>query len=179
MKGALMRPKHLIRTAVLGSAFAVATLPAGALGDSGQAATHTVDTFTEQSGFFGPDECTGKTITGVGTQSVTVTETATSNGGFHDRVEISGSVALYVANGPGPWDPQPGAFVGTWTYDQQISDQAPAQSGGSTTGVSSGPFVLADGTILRRQVLFHITWDLNGPPKLFFAKFICSGGGAA
>src|SRR5262249_42711846 len=133
-------------------------LPAGALGDSGQAATHSVETFTEQACFFGPDECTGKTITGVGIRSVTVTETDTSNGGAHDRIDISGSVDLYVANGPGPWDPQPGAFVGTWTYDQFISDQAPPHSGGSTTGVSSGPLVLADGTTLRRQVLFHITW---------------------
>lgn len=174
-----MHPSHLIQTAVLGLAFALAAFPAGALGDSGPAATHTVDTFTEQSNFFGPDECTGTTITGVGTQSVTVYETDTSNGGSHDRVEIAGSVDLYVANGPGPWDPQPGAFVGTWTYDQFISDQAPAQSGGSTTGVSSGPLVLADGTTLRRKVMFHITWSPTGPPKVFFAKFLCSGGPAA
>jgi hypothetical protein len=174
-----MRPAHLIRTAVFGSAIALAALPAGALGDSGQAATHTVDTFTEQANFFGPDDCTGNRITGSTTQTVTVTETSTSNGGTHDRVEMSGSVDLYLANGPGPWDPQPGAFVGTWTYDSFISDQAPPDGQGSTTGVSSGPFVLADGTTVRRQTLFHITWAKDGsPPKVFFAKFICSGGGA-
>jgi hypothetical protein len=172
-----MHARRLTLMAVLGSAIAVAAFPAGSLGDSGQAATHSVQTFTEPAGFFGPDACTGQTITGQTTQTVTVTSTDTSNGGGHDRVEMTGSVDLYVANGPGPWDPQPGAFVGTWSYDSFISDQAPPGGQGSTTGVSSGPFVLADGTTLRRQSLFHITWDKDGNPmKVFFAKFICPGG---
>jgi hypothetical protein len=142
---------------------------------AGQGATQSVETFTEQANFFGADACTGSTITGTGTQSGTAYITETSNGGVHVRVDIQGSVDLYQANGPGPWDPQPGAFLGTWTYQDSISDQASPDGQGSTTGVTSGQFVLADGTSVRRQVMFHLTWDKDGPPKLFFAKFICAG----
>ena len=162
--------KRLIIGLALGAVAALA--PALAAADTG--ATHSTDTFTEQTSFFGPDECSGVTITGQGTQTVTVYDTATSNGSFHERADVSGSVDLYQANGPGPWDPQPGRFIGTWTYTGHTSDQAPPDEAGATTGVTAGSLVFPDGTSARRQVMFHITWNTSGPPKLFFAKFVCA-----
>ena len=156
-------------------ALSVATALAPALAAADNGATQSTDTFTEQTSWFGPDECSGVTITGQGTQTVTVYDTATSNGSFHERAVVSGSVDLYQANGPGPWDPQPGAFIGTWTYSGLTSDQAPPNQAGATTGVTAGLLVFPDGNTARRQVMFHITWAADGPPKLFFAKFICAG----
>jgi hypothetical protein len=141
----------------------------------GQGATQVVQTFTDTANWFGPDACTGLTITGSGTETGTQYLTLTSNGGVHERDDIQGSVDLFQANGPGPWDPQPGAFIGTWTYTASLSDQAPPDGQGSTTGITSGLLVYPDGSSARRQVMFHITWQKNGPPKLFFAKFFCAG----
>ena len=160
----------IIGLAIVGIAGALAPALSAAGG-----ATHSTDTFVEQTNFFGPDECSGVTITGQGTQTVTVRDTATSNGSFHELADVSGSVDLYQANGPGPWDPQPGAFIGTWTYTGHTSDQAPPNEAGATTGVTAGTLVFPDGTTARRQVMFHITWNTSGPPKLFFAKFVCAG----
>jgi hypothetical protein len=139
-------------------------------------AAHFVETFMDEpTSWFGPDPCVGKFVTGTGLESGTVSVVETPNGGFHARVDLHGTVDLYEANGPGPWDPQPGAFVGTWTYDAKISDQGPPGGGGAVTGVIEGPFVLADGSSPRRQVSFHLTWDKVGPPKVFFAKSVCVG----
>jgi hypothetical protein len=169
----LQRWTRLIGTTLAALLLCALSLPGLAAGDG---ATHSSGTFTEATNWFGPDECSGGTITGSGVQTGTYYDTLTANGGVHERVDIQGSVDLYVANGPGPWDPQPGAFVGTWTYQNSISDQAPPDGQGSTTGIASGPLVRPDGTTVRRQAMFHITWDKSPqPPKLFFAKFICSG----
>jgi hypothetical protein len=166
--------RHLIGAALLGSLCCGLLLPAVAVGDGG--ATHSEETFTEATLWFGPDECSGKTITGTGTETGTSYVTETANGGVHVRTEIQGSVDLYEATGPGPWDPQPGAFIGSWSYESSISDQAPPDEQGATTGIASGPLVLADGTTVRRKTMFHVTWDKSPePPKLFFAKFLCSG----
>jgi hypothetical protein len=169
-----LRGSHLAAAAVA-ALLCLLALPALAAGDPGQGATQVVRTFTEATNWFGPDACTGLTITGAGTETDTQYLTLTSNGGVHERDEIQGSVDLYQANGPGPWDPQPGAFIGTWTYTASISDQAPPDGQGSTTGVTGGLLVYPDGTSARRQVMFHITWQKDGPPKLFFAKFMCAG----
>ena len=154
--------------------FAAAALPAFAAGG----AVHTIETFTnEPTNWFGPDPCVGINVTGNGIESGTVQIVEPPSGGAHVRVDLQGSVDLYQANGPGPWDPQPGAFVGTWTYEAHISDQAPPNFTGAVTGVTAGPFVLADGRILRRQVSFHLTFAEDGlPPKVFFANGVCSGG---
>ncbi len=165
--------KHLSGAAVVGTLLALALIPAIALGAG---ATHSVNTFTGPTSWFGPDECSNTTITGTGTQSETEYVTETSNGSVHVRTDIEGSVDLYEANGPGPWDPQPGAFVGHWDYTTSISDQAPPNEAGSTTGKSSGTLTFPDGSTAKRQLIFHLTWDTNGnPPKLFFVKFICAG----
>ena len=160
-----------IGAAVIGSALALLLLPALAAGGG---ATKSVETFTEESDWFGPDACSGTTITGVGTQSGIASTTETANGGSHTRVDIQGSVDLYQANGPGPWDPQPGAFIGSWSYSTSISDQAGPDGQGSTTGVVTGPLVFPDGSTAKRQLVFHLTWEKDGPPKLFFVRFVCA-----
>jgi hypothetical protein len=167
-----LRRRHLLAAAVVSSLLGLLFVPALA---AGQGATQSVETFTEEADWFGPDACTGLTIVGTGTQSGTSYVTETPNGGIHVRVDIQGSVDLYQANGPGPWDPQPGAFIGSWSYQTSISDQAPPDGQGSTTGVTSGLLVFPDGTTAKRQLVFHLTWEKNGPPKLFFVKFICAG----
>ncbi len=138
-------------------------------------ASHFVETWTDEpTSWFGPDPCIGKFVTGTGVESGTASIVETPNGGFHVRVDGYGTVDLYEANGPGPWDPQPGAYVGTWTYEVKISDQAPPDGQGALTGVIAGQFVLADGRSAYRKVNFHLTWDRNGPPKVFFAKSVCA-----
>lgn len=154
--------------AIAAAAFTMVALPAIATAG----AVHFVDTWTDApTQWLGPDECTGKVLTGTGIESGTAEIVETPNGGFHVRVEGHGTVDLYESLGPGPWDPQPGAFVGTWTYEAHVSDGQ-----GATSGVVEGPFVLADGSSVRRQIFFHLTWDKNGPPKVFFVNSVCSGG---
>ena len=153
-------------------ALAGAALPSLA----GAGAVHGSETFTETFTLFGPDPCVNKVVTGTATQSETVSFVEPPSGGEHLRIDISGKVDLYEANGPGPWDPQPGAFVGTWTYEGHTSDQAPPSFKGAATGVTSGLLVLADGRVFRRQVMFHLTFDEEGlPAKVFFAHSVCSG----
>jgi hypothetical protein len=159
------------------SAFVVVTLAAVVLPAVAAAgAQHFTETFTDQPvTWFGPDECVDTLVTGTGLESGTVSIVETPNGGTHVRVDFEGTVDLYEATNPDPEDPQPGAFVGTWTYEAHVSDQAPPGGGGAVSGVASGPLVLADGTVRRRQVSFHLTFQPDGPPKVFFAKFVCSG----
>jgi hypothetical protein len=165
--------RRVIGTIVTGGVAGMLALPVVA---AGEGATHSVETFTEPTSWFGPDACSNTTITGTGTQSGTSYITETDNGSVHVRVDIEGSVDLYQANGPGPWDPQPGAFIGHWDYATSISDQAPPNEAGSTTGKSSGTLTFPDGSTAKRQLVFHITWDKDGnPPKLFFVKFVCAG----
>jgi hypothetical protein len=164
--------RRLASAAVFGIVGGLLALPSLATADT----THSVNTFSEPTSWFGPDECSNTTITGTGTQSGTEYVIETSNGSVHVRTDIEGSVDLYEANGPGPWDPQPGSFIGSWTYTTSISDQAPPNGAGSTTGISSGTLTFPDGSTAKRQLVFHITWDTAGnPPKLFFVKFICAG----
>jgi hypothetical protein len=146
-------------------------------------AVATVDRFTEswteQTSFFQPNACVKKQATGTGVESGTAAIVVTSNGSVHVRGETHGTVALYEANGPGPWDPQPGAYIGTWTYDGKFSDQAPPDGSGALSGTSHGPFVLADGTTVMVSSEFHLTFDKAGnPPKVFFAHFVCGGSGS-
>jgi len=153
-------------------AFAAAALPAFAAGG----AVHTIETFTDEpTNFFGPDPCVGINVTGHGTESGTVEVVEPPSGGAHVRIDLRGSVDLYEATNPDPSDPRPGAFIGTWTYEAHISDQAPPNFTGAVTGVTAGPFALADGRVLRRQVSFHLTFAEVGPPKVFFAHGVCSG----
>jgi len=155
-------------------AFSAAALPALA----GAGAVHITETFTDvPTSFFGPDPCVDKFVTGMGTESGTVEIVEPPSGGGHARVDLAGRVDFYEATNPDPGDPQPGAFVGTWTYEAHIRDQAPPSLKGAVTGVAAGPFVLADGRVFRRQVSFHLTFDGEGlPAKVFFAHGVCSGG---
>ena len=169
------RPSILI-SAVLVALVGVLALPALGSAGSTQGGIQTVQTFTREADWFdGDDACTGLAVVGSGTESVTQYLTFTSNGGVHERDDIQGSVDFYQANGPGPWDPQPGAFVGTWAYRITISDQAPPDGQGSRTWLASGRFTFPDGSSALRQVLFHITFQkVPVPPVLVFGKSDCS-----
>jgi hypothetical protein len=153
-------------------ALAGAALPSLA----GAGAFHGSETFTDTFSMFGPDPCVDKFVTGIATQSGVATFVDPPSGGTHVRVDFTGSVDLYEATNLDPNDPRPGAFVGTWTYEGHVSDQAPPSFKGSVTGVTAGQFALADGRVLRRQVSFHLTFDEEGlPAKVFFAHGICAG----
>jgi hypothetical protein len=158
--------------AIAAALLAAAALPALA----GAGANHGTETFTETFSTFGPDPCVDKFVTGIATQSGTATFVDPPSGGAHVRVDFTGKVDLYEATNLDPEDPQPGAYVGTWTYEGHVSDQAPPNFTGAVTGISEGSFVLADGRVFRRQVMFHLTFDEEGlPAKVFFAKFVCAG----
>lgn len=138
-------------------------------------ATRTTETFTESTNFFqGPDVCSGVPTTGTGTQTVTVTEVETANGGLHFRIDVVGSVDFYEALGPGPWDPQPGAYVGTWTYRGTTTDEGNFKFSGAVSGTTHGVFTFADGRTAMRNVGFHVTWHEDSV-KLFIAHFACGG----
>ena len=163
--------RKLILIAACG--LAAAALPAFA----GAGAFHGSETFTETFSMFGPDPCVDKFVTGIATQSGVATFVDPPSGGTHVRVDFTGSVDFYEATNLDPNDPRPGAFVGTWTYEGHVSDQAPPSFKGAVTGVTAGPFALADGRVLRRQVSFHLTFDEEGlPAKVFFAQSVCAGG---
>ena len=166
--------RKLVALAVAGLALALAPTLAFA------GAVQSTDSWTDEpTEFFQPNACVQKQATGTGVESGMAWITTTPNGGVHVHVAVHGTIALYEANGPGPWDPQPGAYIGTWTYDGKTSDQAPPDEDGATSGTSHGPFVLADGSTVTLSSEFHLTWDKDGnPPKLFFAHFTCGGSGS-
>ena len=105
---------------------------------------------------------------------MTITQLETPNGGLHFQFDVVGSVDLYEALGPGPWDPQPGAYVGTWTYHGTGTDEGNAKFWGATDGTTHGLFTFADGWTAMRTSEFHLTWGDSGP-KLFMAHFACGG----
>ena len=129
----------------------------------------------EPTSFYFGDFCTGP-VAGNGTQSGTVRVTETPSGGWHVRGQVTGSIALYEVTGP-PWDPQFGAYVGTWTYSGRFDEQEAGggqESAGSTSG---GPIVYADGTVAHYQQAFRIVFPKDGPPRLFFVQDSCGGVG--
>ena len=168
---------RITKLVVLAAVAAVATLaPTVAFGGADRFTESWTDEPTE---FFQPNACIKRQVTGTGVDSGMAWITETPSGGTHVRGVIHGTVALYEALGPGPWDPQPGAFIGTWTYDGEFSDQAPPDESGALSGTSHGPFVFADGHSVMLNTGFHLTFDKNGnPPKVFFAHFACAGEGA-
>jgi hypothetical protein len=88
----------------------------------------TVDRFTdswtnEPTEFFQPNACVKKQATGTGVESGTRSRDHVERERARPR-ETHRHDHLLQALGPGPWDPQPGALIGTWTYDGRFSDQA-------------------------------------------------------
>jgi len=162
--------RKVIALAVAAVAIA-APLPALA----GGAATTGVDTWTNvPTNNFGQDACTGQWETGIGSESGMARFVETADGGFHATGQISGAVPFYEALGPGPWDPQPGAYIGTWTYQGTIDVQEPGPAPGAISGTSQGLMVYADGTTRRINKQFHLTFGDDGP-KVFFANATCAG----
>jgi hypothetical protein len=160
-----------IRRVVLAAVLAVLAVPVVAFAE----ATRTTETFTEATNFFqGTDTCAEIPTTGTGTQTVTVTEVETPTGGLHFQFDVVGSVDLYEALGPGPWDPQAGAYVGTWTYHGTVTDEGNFKFSGAVDGTTHGVFTFADGRTAMRMSEFHVSWHEDAP-TLFFAHFACGG----
>ena len=127
-------------------ALAAAALPSLA----GAGAFHGSETFTETFTTFGPDPCVEQGRDGHSQPSPGPRASSTRPAaGRTSAIDFSGKRRpLRGKWASGPWDPQPGAFVGTWTYEGHTSDQAPPSFKGAVTGVTSGPLALADGRVL-------------------------------
>lgn len=166
------------RTCIAFAATGLALMLAPPLASAG--ADRFVESWTDEpTHFFQPNACVKKQATGTGVESGTAWIVEPPSGGYHVHGRTHGTIALYEALGPGPWDPQPGAYIGTWTYDGVFSDQAPPDLSGALSGTSHGPFVLADGRTVMLSSQFHLTFDKDGgPPKVFFAHFTCGGEGS-
>lgn len=163
----------MLKLIVLAVAVVAIVVPAAAFANNG--ATTGTDTFTDQSQNFGQDPCTGQLRTGVGTVSGVDTWVATPPDGFHVTTHVTATIPFYVALGPGPWDPQPGAYIGTLTLQGQSNEQDPGTAPGAASGTAQGIMVYADGSVRRQISEFHLTFSADGPPKVFFAHFVCAG----
>ena len=155
-------------------ALVAAALPAIA----GAGAVKFEDSWTNepQDWYMGEFACTGKpsAVAGTALTSGSVRATETPGPGAHVQLSIEGSVALYEAAGP-PWDPQLGAYVGTWTYTaHQVENYNPSEQA-VLSGVSHGPIVFADGNTAMLKIGFTLIFEADGSPKLFFAKAACGG----
>jgi hypothetical protein len=158
---------------MLAVAVAAIAIPVAAF--AGNGATTGTDTWTDQpTNNFGQDPCTGQPETGIGNESGSDHWVQTGVDGFHVTGQVTGSVPFYVAQGPGPWDPQPGAYIGTWTYTGTFDEQHPGPAPGAASGTAHGVVTYADGSVRGVNTEFHLTFG-DGFPKLFFAHFICAG----
>jgi hypothetical protein len=160
------------RVLALVTVAAAVALPVPALAGG---ATTGVDSWSDEpTNNFGQDACTQQWETGVGSESGTARWIETPTGGFHVTGQITGSVPFYEALGPGPWDPQPGSYIGTWTYQGTFDEQDPGPAPGAASGTAHGVMVYADGTSRRINKEFHLTFGEN-EWKVFFARAVCAG----
>lgn len=161
-----MRKFIALATAALAIAVPLPALAGGAVTG--------VDTWTnEPTNNFGQDACTGQWETGIGSESGMARWVETADG-FHITGQITGSTPYYEALGPGPWDPQPGAYIGTYTFKGTFDEQLPGHAPGATSGTVQGLMVYADGTTRRINRQFHLTYG-DGGLKVFFANAFCAG----
>lgn len=163
--------KRLLLMLSLVTAIGALAVPAAAV--AGGATTGT-ETWTDQSNNFGQDACTGQLRTGIGTVAGFDRWVETPPDGFHVTTQFTATIPFYLALGPGPWDPQPGAYLGTLTMKGQSDEQDPGPAPGAASGTAQGTMVYADGTVRRQNSEFHITFGDNGW-KVFFAHFTCAG----
>jgi len=143
---------------------------------AGNGATTWTESWTDQSNNFGQDPCTGQLRTGIGSVAGFDRFVETPTDGFHVTTTFTATIPFYVALGPGPWDPQPGAYLGTLVIQGGSDEQDPGPAPGASSGTSQGLMTYADGTVRRQIVEFHLTFSADGFPKVFFAHFICAGG---
>jgi len=162
--------RKLITIAAIAAAVLVPTSASAGVG-----ATTSTEAWTETTNNFGIDPCTGQLRTGPGVVMGVDRLVETPPDGVHVSTEVSGATTFYVANGPGPWDPQPGAFLGTLTFTGHSYDEFPGPTQGAAGGTAHGVMTYADGTVRKQSSIFHLTFDSDGSPKIFFADFVCSG----
>jgi hypothetical protein len=113
------------------------------------------------------DPCTGLALHGDAIENGLVRSTDLGDGGYHDRVAVTGSVDLYDDDD---------AFVGTWTYRLRFLDQFPPDGQGAVTMFQVGPMRYADGSRAIIQGHSHEVFGKGDVLKREFFKTVCGGG---
>ena len=143
-------------------AFAAAALPALA----GAGAVHSTETFTDMfTSFFGPDPCVDKFVTGLA-DGIGHGRTSSNRRAVaaHARVDLTGQGRPLRGDQPRSRGSATGCLRGHVDVRSAHQRSGAAELKGAVTGVTAGPFVLADGRVFRRQVSFHLTFDDEGLP---------------
>ena len=167
-----------MRRVIITVASLVAAIALPAVAGAGSGATHDFDSWTnEPTEWFQGEPCDGSPIVGRGLESGSARITETANGGAHVTGSATGVVPFYQANGPGPWDPQPGAYAryvdrARVHFDEQVDTR---RAGDGRIGLRRAVLVYPDGSSQFRQVLFRLVRSQDGPPRLFLVKFVCGG----
>ena len=112
------------------------------------------------------DPCTGQILHGEGVQSGIVRITDLGEQGHHIRVDVSGAVDFYDADGN---------FVGTWTFRSRVGDQVPPDHQGTFLAVDIGPMEYADGTTAIFLVHQHEVFEKGDIKTLEIFKTTCAG----
>jgi hypothetical protein len=112
------------------------------------------------------DPCTGLALHGDAVENGLVRTTDLGDGGYHDRVSVTGRVDLFDADD---------AFVGTWTYRLRFLDQFPPDGQGAVTMFQVGPLTYADGSRAIVQGHSHEVFGKGDVLKREFFKTVCGG----
>ena len=113
------------------------------------------------------DPCTGTALHGDAAETGLLRSTDLGDGGYHDRISVTGIADLYD---------DAGEYVGTWTYRLRFLDQFPPDAQGAVALVQVGPIVYADGTRAIVQGHQHEVFGKGDILKREFFKTICAGG---
>lgn len=112
------------------------------------------------------DPCTGQILQGEGVQNGTIRITDLAEQGHHVRVDVSGEVDFFDAEGN---------FVGTWSFQTRVGDQFPPEGQGTFLAVDVGPMEYADGTTALFLVHQHEVFEKGDVKKLEIFKTTCGG----
>jgi hypothetical protein len=112
------------------------------------------------------DPCTGQILQGEGVQNGTIRITDLGEQGHHVRVDVSGEVDFFDAEGN---------FVGTWSFQTRVGDQFPPEGQGTFLAVDVGPMEYADGTTALFLVHQHEVFEKGDVKKFEIFKTTCGG----
>ena len=103
-------------------------LPVGAF--AGNGATTGTESWTDQSNNFGHDPDGVNSAPGVGSVAGFDRFVETPTDGFHVTTTFTATIPFYVVLGPGPSDPQPGAYIGTLVVQGRLERAGPGPGTG-------------------------------------------------
>ena len=112
------------------------------------------------------DPCTGQILQGEGVQNGIIRITDLGDQGQHVRLDLSGEVDFFDAEGN---------FVGTWSFRTRVGDQLPPEGQGTFRAVDVGPMEYADGTTARFLVVLVHVFEKGDVKKLEIFKTTCAG----